>query len=72
MSRHYVKGSFFFDPSQSDGYWEDESAQCPAFTVHEDELETFTGILNRHGQEIHRSERIAMGFHCSKSRDRAQ
>jgi len=43
--------------------WDDEEpAQLPSFTVHEDELETFTGILDHRGHEIHRCERIRMGF----------
>ncbi|HBX95001.1 MAG: hypothetical protein GOVbin52_50 [Prokaryotic dsDNA virus sp.] len=40
----------------------DDFAPLPAFTVHEDERETWTGLLDADGREIHRSERVRMGF----------
>ena len=66
MSRYFTKNSFVYNPGLADEHWEDEPVQHPSFTVHEDDLETFTGILNRHGQEIHRSEKIPLGFALRK------
>lgn len=68
MSRYFTKPRSAYCEDEDD-YVEFGPLQ-PAFTVHEDELETWTGLLDASGQEIHRSERIRMGFNVrAKSRD---
>jgi len=62
MSRYFTRASWTYDPGRMDEWDDEEPAQLPSFTVHEDELETFTGILDHRGHEIHRCERIRMGF----------
>jgi hypothetical protein len=44
------------------GYMLDADGGHASMTVHEDEKETFTGLFDAAGQEIHRSERVPLGF----------
>jgi len=44
----------------------DPNNEGASITVHEDELETWTGLLNASGEEIHRTERISLGFKVRK------
>lgn len=59
MSRYFTKPQ---NRSVCDDVYDEDFAPLPAFTVHEDEVETWTGLIDPHGREIHRSERIRMGF----------
>lgn len=67
MSRYFTKQAVVVTPSQwgSDDPLDDFGGPT-AMTVHEDELETFTGLLDARGAEIHRSERIPLGFRLDK------
>ena len=63
MSRYFTRAAVIGTPSPWDS---DSMLDCRhdgrSLTIHEDDLETFTGLLDASGQEIHRSERIALGF----------
>lgn len=39
----------------------------PSMTIHEDDKETFTGLYDASGQQIHRTERVPLGFIRSQS-----
>lgn len=62
MSRYFVKSAHIASPSpdgrQCDWYTEDQHS----ITVHEHELETWTGLYDEHGMEIHRCEKGPLGF----------
>lgn len=66
MSRYFTRAITVMTPDP-----DDSGKHLPIFddsrsmTIHEDELETFTGLYNARGEEIHRTERITMGF-CEK------
>lgn len=63
MSRYFTRAAIVCTPSQHDSNrLLDDWQVAPGFTVHEDEKETFTGLYDATGQEIHRSERIGLGF----------
>lgn len=63
MSRYFTRAAVICSPSQSDSDRTlDEFGGGASMTVHEDELETFTGLYDASGQQIHRTERIALGF----------
>ncbi len=60
MTRYFTQAS---NSKADDLLYEDEyGPQLPAFTVHEEIPETWTGLLDKDGNEIHRTERIKMGF----------
>lgn len=64
MSRYFTKAAVVCTPSPQDADRQlDDFFPVPSMMVHEDELETFTGLYDARGFEIHRTERIAMGFH---------
>lgn len=63
MSRYFTRAAVVGTPSPQDGdRMLDDFGTGPSMTVHEDEKETFTGLFDASGHEIHRSERIALGF----------
>lgn len=63
MSRYFTRAAFVCTPSQHDADTPlNEFGAVPSMTVHEDDLDTFTGLYDAAGHEIHRSERIALGF----------
>lgn len=63
MSRYFTRAAVVCTPSQHDGNrLLDDWQSAPSCTVHEDEKETFTGLYDQHGHEIHRSERGPLGF----------
>jgi hypothetical protein len=63
MSRYFTRAAIIGTPSPfNSGYMLDADSGLRTVTVHEDDLETFTGLLDASGHEIHRSERIALGF----------
>ena len=67
MSRYFVKSALVITPSEHDsGRHMDVYDESRSMTVHEDDLETFTGLLDARGAEIHRSERIPLGFRFPK------
>ena len=63
MSRYFLKAAAVGTP---DPEYSHELMQVhggpQSIMVHEDDLETWTGLFTADGMEIHRSERIAMGF----------
>ena len=66
MSRYFTRAITVMTPDPEDSarpmqVYDDTRSM----TVHEDNLETWTGLYNAKGEEIHRSERVAMGF-CAK------
>lgn len=68
MSRYFTKAAVIGTPDPSDsGRPMDVYDDTRSMTVHEDELETWTGLLDAKGREIHRSERIALGFRLDKA-----
>jgi hypothetical protein len=63
MSRYFTRAAIIGTPNPSDSdYMLDADNGARSLTVHEDQKETFTGLYDASGQEIHRSERIALGF----------
>ena len=68
MSRYFVKNALVITPSEHDsGRHMDVYDESRSMTVHEDDLDTFTGIYDASGGEIHRSERIPLGFRVDKA-----
>ena len=63
MSRYFVKSINIITPDPEDSNFDlDTDSNEKSMTVHADELETWTGLLDVRGMEIHRSETIPMGF----------
>ncbi|WP_370372556.1 hypothetical protein [Henriciella pelagia] len=63
MSRYFTKAARVVTPDPEDGFYDlDEFAQPPTMTVHEQDLETWTGLLDVRGNEIHRTETIRLGI----------
>lgn len=63
MSRYFTRSAHVVtpDPSDSDqpmSVYDDSRTMM----VHEDVFDTWTGLYDARGAEIHRTERIAMGF----------
>tara|TARA_Y100001947_G_C10334035_1_gene302209 strand:- start:1725 stop:1928 length:204 start_codon:yes stop_codon:yes gene_type:complete len=60
MSRYFTR------TSRPKAYWEDEEPMersgVTASEVHEQDFETWTGLLDHRGHEIHRCETIQIGF----------
>lgn len=64
MTRYFTKSINIITPNPEDSRFDlDTDTQEKSMTVHEDDLETWTGLLDARGMEIHRSETIPMGFH---------
>jgi len=63
MSRYFTRAAIVCTPAQHDADRPlDEFGGGGSMTVHEDDLETFTGLYDAQGREIHRSERGPLGF----------
>ena len=63
MSRYFTRAAVIGTPDPIDSeYMLDCRHDQRSITLHENELETFTGLYNASGEPIHRTERIAMGF----------
>ncbi len=63
MSRYFTRAIREVTPDPEDSFYDlDDFHGSDSITVHEDDLETFTGLLDSRGHEIHRCERIQMGF----------
>jgi hypothetical protein len=63
MSRYFTRTAVVCTPHPMDsGALLDGFGGASSMTVHEEQLETFTGIYDARGEEIHRTERIALGF----------
>lgn len=63
MSRYFTRAAIVCTPSPHDADRHlDDFGSGASMTVHENDPETFTGLYDASGQEIHRSERIALGF----------
>jgi hypothetical protein len=68
MSRYFTKSAVIVTPDPSDsGRPMDVYSDIGQMTVHEDVLETWTGLLDAQGNEIHRSERVPLGFRVDKA-----
>lgn len=67
MSRYFTKSAVVGTPDPSDsGRPLEIFDDGRSLTVHEDDIETWTGLLNARGEEIHRSERVPLGFRVDK------
>lgn len=63
MSRYFVRAALIGTPHPMDSdHLLNADRSAATLTVHEDDLETFTGLYDAAGHEIHRSERIVLGF----------
>lgn len=62
MSRYFVKSAHIASPSPDGGYCEWYAEDQPSVTVHEKDFETWTGLYDIRGGEIHRTETIPIGF----------
>jgi len=63
MTRYFTKSINVITPDPEDSHFDLETGRREqSVTVSEDDLDTWTGLLDAHGMEIHRCERIAMGF----------
>lgn len=63
MSRYFTRAAHVCTPSQHDADTPLSDFSAPlSMMVHEDEKETFTGLYDAAGKEIHRSERVPLGF----------
>lgn len=64
MSRYFTKAITVMTPDP-----DDSGKHLPIYddsrtmTVFEDDFDTWTGLYTASGDEIHRSERVPMGFH---------
>lgn len=68
MSRYFTRAAIIGTPDPVDSGYMLEAGSSPAsMTVHEVERETFTGLFDASGREIHRSERVPLGFIRSQS-----
>lgn len=67
MSRYFTKAAYVGSPDPEDAFYPmNAQSGATSMTVHEDELETWTGLYNAQGEEIHRTERVALGFKAEK------
>lgn len=63
MSRYFTRSAVVCTPHPMDSdSLLDSFGGGPSMTVHEDDLETFTGLYDARGEQIHRTERVALGF----------
>lgn len=69
MTRYFTKSGVFYQPEEPAWDYDDEPAGGPSIDVHIDDEETFTGLLDRRGNEIHRSERIPLGFQVEPKKE---
>ena len=69
MSRYFTKSINIITPDPEDSNYDlDTDSNEKSMAVHEDELETWTGLLDARGMEIHRAEAIPMGFHRGRKK----